>query len=162
MKFGPTTIDPLEFIMPNCRSSSIRVASALMLALLLPTLPGCNATPTTGAVRGAGEVAPCPAAINHVVLFSLTDADEAEALIADCESLLAPMPEVISFFVGQHVDVGRDSPAIQRDYHVGLYVGFADTDAYARYVDHPDHLELVDRWGAKLESLRVYDIHDAR
>lgn len=132
---------------------SVRFLAAMMaLVLLAGVLGGCAARPArvTEPVR--------PATINHFVVFKLENPDAASDLIADCDRLLTEIPGVVSYFAGRHHDAGRET--VYRDYDVGMYVGFNSDDAYARYVDHPNHVQLVSKWRPRLEWLRVYDVHD--
>ena len=96
--------------------------------------------------------------ISHVVLSELSDPSLAGALIADCDWLLTDIKEVSSYASGQHLDTGRTT--VQSDYDVGLYIGFDSIEDYARYVEHPRHVELVDRWRSRISRMRVYDIGD--
>ncbi len=116
-----------------------------MLCLSVGSLVGCSSNP-------AGP------SISHVVLISLQDQSEAEALLADCDRLLVPIPSVTTYAAGDHIDTGRGT--VQSDYDVGLVIGFDSPEGYATYVDHPRHVELVETWGPKFSSIRVYDIHD--
>ena len=102
--------------------------------------------------------APRPALISHVVFFKLQDPSGAPALIDACDDMLSGIPGVVSYAAGRHIDTGR--PTVDGDYDVGLYIGFDSEDAYAGYVDHPQHVALVNEWKPRLAWLRVYDIHD--
>jgi hypothetical protein len=92
------------------------------------------------------------------VFFRLHDPSNDAALIADCESMLAAIPGIVSFYAGKHIDTGRAT--VDSNYDVGMYVGFMDEGAYARSVDHPSHLALVEKWRPRLQWLRVYDVLD--
>lgn len=97
--------------------------------------------------------------INHFVEFKLIDPEDADELIADCDQYLARIPGVVSYFAGKPHDTGRGD-RVYSDYHVGFFVGFdSDTD-YAVYVEHPDHIAVVQKWRPRLERLRVYDVWD--
>lgn len=100
-----------------------------------------------------------PGFINHVVLFTLHDPADTESLIADCHALLR-LPGVTSGAVGRHFDVGR--PSAISDYDVGFFIAFDGTESYLGYIDHPDHVALVEKWKDRWASVRVYDIGDAR
>ncbi|MBX3321954.1 MAG: Dabb family protein [Phycisphaeraceae bacterium] len=111
------------------------------------------------AVGGCSSSGPArPAMISHVVLIELSDPSLAGALIADCDRHLTDIKEVRSYASGQHLDTGRAT--VQSDYDVGLYIGFDSVEDYARYVEHPLHVELVDRWRSRIARMRVYDIGD--
>lgn len=115
---------------------------------------------------GAGTLGGCaaahparPAAISHVVLVKLKDPGEAAALIADSDRLLPAIPGVVSYACGRHLDTGRAT--IDGNYDVGLYVGFDDEAGYRTYVDHPNHIELVNTWRSKWEWIRIHDVGDS-
>lgn len=111
-----------------------------------------------GDSSNAGTTAPRPAPINHVVFFKLTDAAKADALVVDCNKLLAGIPSVTSYFCGRHIDTGRDS--VDDGYDVGLYVGFDSEEGYSSYLVHPDHLALVAKWGPDFAQVQVRDVYD--
>lgn len=122
---------------------------SLLLGCVVTGLASCAVSPP-GPVR--------PGAINHVVFFELHDPAEAEALIADCDALLATIPVVTAYYAGTHVDAGRST--VLSDYDVGCFVAFDSLEAYAEYVEHPNHVLLVEKWGPRLSALRVYDVGD--
>lgn len=108
--------------------------------------------------RSDSAAPPRPARINHVVFFKLTDSAETDALLADCDQLLAPIPVVRSYFSGRHIDTGR--PSVESNYDAAVYLGFDSEQDYAAYVEHPSHVALVERWRPRLQWLRVYDVLD--
>ena len=113
-----------------------RVALATASAILLA---GCAST----------GVAPRPATISHIVLIRLDDPTRAAELIADSDRLLATIPGVVSYSAGTHLDTGRAN--VLGDYDVGLYIGYDSTADYAGYVEHPQHVELVQKWRTEAE-----------
>lgn len=118
----------------------------LLFALLLPACASYHRYP----VR--------PAVINHVVFIKLADPGDRNQLIADSDRLLIEIPGVVSYYAGEHVDIGR--PNVVSDYDVGLYVGFASVPDYEAYLAHPNHVQLVEDWKPRMQWLRVYDIRD--
>jgi hypothetical protein len=94
--------------------------------------------------------------INHVVLFRLEDPAAAAELIGDCNTRIAMIPGVASYWAGRPLEPGR--ALVDGDYDVAMCIGFDTEDAYARYVDHPDHQDLVARWVPRLKWLRVHDV----
>ena len=94
--------------------------------------------------------------INHVVFIKLDDPGDAGALMDDCDRLLPTIPGVHGYWCGQHGEYGR--PTVDGDYDVALYVGFTSGDEYATYVDHDNHVELVQSWKPKFEWIRVHDV----
>lgn len=132
-----------------CRLVRAGFVAALALGLAVAALGGCAAMsrPTR------------PAAISHVVFVKLKNPAEAPALIADSDRLLPAIPSVVSYACGQHLDTGRTN--IDGNYDVGLYVGFDDEAGYRTYVDHPNHVELVNTWRSKWEWIRIHDVGDS-
>jgi hypothetical protein len=135
-----------------------------LLVLLLQA--GCASPPPGEARLRAPAVAavspdmpPRPAVINHFVEFKLHDPADADELIADCDRYLARIPGVVSYFAGRHHDIGRGD-RVYSDYHVGFFVGFNSDEDYRVYVDHPDHVMIVQKWLPRLARLRVYDVWD--
>lgn len=127
--------------------------TALLLAAALP-LAGC----ACGCRSANTGMPPSPAAISHVVLFNLQDPADADELIADCNERLAPIPGIASFAVGRHLDTGRSH--VFSDYHVGLYVGYESEADYDVYIDHPDHVALVEKWQPRWNWIRIYDFFE--
>jgi hypothetical protein len=111
-------------------------------------------------VLGACASTGRPARISHHVFFDLDDPAEADALVADCHELLPTIPGVVSCAAGRHLDTGRAS--VDDAYDVGLYIGFETEADYPVYIDHPQHVELVDRWRSRFESVLVRDFLDER
>ncbi len=79
-------------------------------------------------------------------------------LIRDCDEWIATIPGIVSYYCGTPFDSGRDG--VDDAYDVGLYVGFASPEAYASYVEHPNHVRLVEKWRPRLRSLLVRDVID--
>lgn len=103
-----------------------------------------------------GACASQPPPISHVVLIDLLDEEDTPALLADSERLLRSIPSVRSFAAGRHIETGRAS--VLADYDVGLVIAFDDPAGYTAYVDHPKHVELVETWGPRLASIRIFDV----
>lgn len=125
------------------------VCFSLVMFVMLVTL-GCATTPDSLPSR--------PAKINHFVVFKLENPAHADELLRDCDELLGTIPGVVSYFAGRHHDVGRDH--IYNDYDVGFFVGFNSDADYETYVDHPNHVAVVEKWGPRMELMRVYDVYD--
>jgi len=131
----------------------MRTAVILMNVLgIVVTVAGC-ATPDTISSSPSR-----PALINHVVFVSLNDPLEAEALIADSDARLRAIPLVISYYAGKHVDTGRTN--VLNDYDVGIFVGFDSLEDYSEYVNHPNHVGLVNDWRPRIKALIVRDVLD--
>ncbi len=111
-----------------------------------------------GCASGFGGGPARPALINHVVFVKLHDPGESGALIRECDEKLRTIPGVEAYYAGRHVDTGR--PTVIADYDVGVFVGFGSREAYAAYVDHPNHTGLVAAWRPRMAWLHVYDVLD--
>lgn len=126
---------------------------AAMLCLVA-TFAGCCGAPHTSLAAAPRR----PARINHLAFFKLKDSVDATQLIADCDANLSIIPGVVSYYCGTHLDTGRTN--VDGDYDVGFYVGFESEDAYRNYVNHPNHIALVERWKPRWEWIRVNDVLD--
>lgn len=113
--------------------------------VLLGSLAGCSISNRTSR-------------INHVVFFKLQESRDAEDLIRECDRDLASIPGVSSYFCGRHGDFGRS--IVDSNYDVGFYVGFDTDEAYEAYLEHPKHVDLVDKWKSRWEWIRIYDVVD--
>jgi len=100
-----------------------------------------------------------PARISHFVFIKLQNPADAEELIRDCDTMLAPIPGVACYACGKHLDTGRGA-GVNSDYDVAAYFGFNSEKDYARYVDHPDHIAGVNKWRPRWQWIRVQDMAD--
>jgi hypothetical protein len=121
------------------------------LALVVAMATALLSAGCASSSRGGAQ----PAPLLHLVFFHLEDAARVDALQSDCDELLADIPSVLSYASGRHFDVGRDN--VDGDYDLFLLVGFDDREGYDAYLVHPRHVELVERWGPELASLRIHD-----
>lgn len=96
--------------------------------------------------------------LHHLVFFKLNNSAQADVLIADCDAMLAIIPEVKTYFCGTPFNSGRS--VVDSNYDVALYAGFVDSAAYRVYLDNPDHQELVKNWKLRLEWMRINDVFD--
>ncbi len=120
-----------------------------LLVLATGLLSACAATPS-GPRR--------PARINHLAFFKLQHPADADELIHDCDTMLATIPGVVSYYAGRHLEAGRAT--VDADYDVGFYVGFESEATYLQYVEHPAHLEVVKKWRQRWLWIRVHDVLD--
>ncbi len=97
-----------------------------------------------------------PTPIQHVVFIQLKDAQDTKFLLKDAESRLAPIPGIKSYVGGQHLEIGRAN--IERQYSAAFIFGFDSVEAYEGYLDHPAHVDFVDRWRSRVQWFRIYDI----
>jgi hypothetical protein len=98
--------------------------------------------------------------IEHVVLIELKDPSEADALVKECEAMLAKVPSVVRYGVGRPFDAGR--PEVSADYDVGLVIGFEDAEGYRAYDAHPDHVALRSAWVPRIAAIRIHDVGNSR
>lgn len=144
------------------RRHSPSVVTALLALLAAPLVSAVVVLAQPVTHRGPAPVeataAPRPAAISHVVLITLHDPADAEALIADSDRLIATIPSVVSYACGTPLESERAT--VDGSYHVGLFVGFESAEGYQQYVDHEAHTALVEAWRARTASMRIFDIAD--
>jgi len=138
------------------------VLAAVLLGLSgagLPDPAGPAVNPENPAV---GKAAP----FVHCVIFHLkkeAPAGEADLLIADAHELLRPIPSVRDLRVGR--PAVKDKPDKARtDYQVGLLVLFDDAEGLNTYLNHPRHLQYVEKHGKHIDmtKLGVYDFVDQK
>jgi len=96
--------------------------------------------------------------INHIVFMKLKDPSQASLLMADCRSRLESIPSVRGAFTGQHGDFGRNG--VDDEYDVGFFVSFDTREQYMAYLQHPEHLGLVEEWKPRFEWIRIHDVVD--
>ena len=140
---------------PNYATALLALLAApVASAVVILAQPSVESQPTPV----AQPAAPRPATVNHVVLVTLKDPTEAPALISDCDRLLGTIPSVVSYFCGPLLPSERTG--VDDSYSVGLYVGFETRGGYAAYLEHEGHVELVQSWRPRIESMRILDIED--
>lgn len=115
--------------------------------------------PIQGQVRRDRRATPRKAPpLVHTVIFALkkdAPANEADALIADSQKLLAKIPSVREIRAGKPAD--KATPIAAKDYQVGLLVLFDDADGLQTYLDHPLHKEYVANHEKNFEKVVIYD-----
>jgi len=102
----------------------------------------------------------------HAVIFYLkadAPSGEADAVIADCHSMLSTIPTVRELRAGKPAEKEKPDNA-KKDYQVGLLVMFDDLKGLETYIDHPQHKEFVAKHGKFIdrEKLSVYDFADQK
>ncbi|HVP73231.1 MAG TPA: Dabb family protein [Phycisphaerales bacterium] len=144
--------------MPMHRHCCRGMSAFIAIAVIALSAIGCETTAPVPK-RRAGDPAPRPAPINHLVFFKLKNPADATELIADADSQLGTLPMVAWYFCGRHLDTGRGE-RVDSNYDVGFYVAFANEADYAAYVAHPSHQALVAKWQSRWEWIRVQDVLD--
>lgn len=124
--------------------------ATLIIAFTALLQAGCQSTTPGGAPR--------PARLNHVVLFTLHDPDDADAFIIDCDEHLPSIPAVSAYAAGPPLPTEREVAVM--DYDVGLYLGFESREGLQSYLAHPSHEALVGAWQSRIRRMRVIDILD--
>jgi hypothetical protein len=99
--------------------------------------------------------------IAHLVLFrprpALT-ADERAALVAAFARALGDIPEIRRARIGRRVMHGRGyEQMMEENYSYAAVLEFDDLDALQRYLQHPAHAALGERFFASFESAVIYD-----
>jgi hypothetical protein len=109
------------------------------------------------AMLSACASTPGPASLAHDVYIKLKEPSNAavQELTRDCREL-ERVPGVM------RIAAGRRATTIKRSYNdeafdVGLHVVFDNDDAFESYLVHPLHKALLEKWGAKIASIRVFD-----
>jgi hypothetical protein len=104
----------------------------------------------------AGKVAP----FVHVVVFHLkkdAPSDAAEVLIKDSHALLAKIPSVRKLWVGRPAK--QATPIARKDYDIGLLVLFDNAAGLNEYLEHPLHIQFVNKHSKVWEEKKV-DVYD--
>lgn len=139
----------------TCQAGPSRfTAPTLLFSLAVWILVAGGCCSTCRVAEGPGR----PARINHLAFFKLKNAAEAPELIRDCDAQLAVIPGVVSYYCGTHLDVGRSN--VDGNYDVGFFVGFESEEDYRHYVNHPNHVAVVEKWKPRWEWIRVHDVLD--
>ncbi len=78
--------------------------------------------------------------VRHVVLFRLKE-DAPEGTLHSLTKALARLPECISEISAY--SYGRDLGLREGNFDFGVVAEFENAEAFAAYVDHPDHQSFV-------------------
>ena len=94
----------------------------------------------------------------HIVFFTLKEstAENRDALVAACHKYLAGHEGEVYFSVGV-LSEDLDRPVNDRGFHVAAHMIFKDRAAHDVYQTHPRHLEFIEEFLPKLETVRVFD-----
>ncbi len=92
--------------------------------------------------------------VDHLVLFAV----KGDATEEDVEDLLSSVRDLRSS-VGSVVDlsVGEDFSGRAGKYTHALFVRFEDRDGLQEYLEHPDHLAVVEKLGERTTGRIVAD-----
>jgi len=95
----------------------------------------------------------------HTVIFYLKKDAPKNAttdLIADAHTLLAKIPSVKNIKIGRPAEMSTPKYAVT-DYQVGLLVFFENYDGLKTYLDHPLHIQYVEKNLKHVDKALVYD-----
>jgi hypothetical protein len=95
----------------------------------------------------------------HAVFFTCkadTPPAAIDALVADGQLLLSEVPSVCAIQTGRR-DTQADRDVNVKDYDVGLVVYFKDKEGLEEYIEHPKHVEYVEKNKDLWAQVRVYD-----
>lgn len=135
---------------------SLRAALPVIPAVFAGILASaCTTGAPAPAEARAVAAARMPGPLQHVVLVELTDKSEIAAMKAESDRLLPQIPSVRGYVCGSPVDIGRGNVA--KDYDLGIVVQFDDVAGYRAYLEHPIHVELVQRWRPKWRRSYIVD-----
>lgn len=92
--------------------------------------------------------------VDHLVLFAVEEDTSPE----DLEDLLSSI-RALEDGVGSVVDlsVGEDFSGRSGEYTHALFVRFEDRDGLQEYMEHPDHLAVVEKLGERTTGRIVVD-----
>ena len=121
----------------------IAIACMALVAVGLPALGGCSGASSSRT------------SINHVVLVTLNDPSQREALAGETRAMLAHIPGVEAFSVGTPVDIGRS--AVDGAYDVGFVARFDGREAYEACEHDAEHVRLRESWRSRVKQIRMYD-----
>lgn len=108
-----------------------------------------------GACASDDDGRPSPGPIRHEVYFRLADPALATALIEDVRRIIPRIPSVRSVDVGRRIESARG--IVDSGYDVACSMSFRDESAYAAYLEHPLHLELLATWKPRFAGIRAFD-----
>lgn len=130
-------------------------------AAALLTLLGLLVTQQTGTAQKP-LINSASAPFAHKVVFYLKkDApkDAADKLIVASNQLLRKIPTVRGLWVGKPAEKATPKVAVL-DYQVGLLVLFENAQGLDTYLNHPLHIEFVEKHTKHVEKVLVYDFVD--
>jgi stress responsive alpha/beta barrel protein len=116
----------------------------ILITLLLP-LGGC-------------QIRTPHSTITHVVIVNLADPTQTQAVIEDCDTLIADIDSINAYACGTHLETGRS--VVLDDYDLALVVGFDSQADYDAYLASDQHTEFLSRWSDRIEKIRIFDFQD--
>lgn len=92
--------------------------------------------------------------VDHIVLFAVKE-DASEEDVEDLLSSLAALKESIASV--RDFSVGEDFSGRAGEYTHALFARFEDRDGLREYLEHPDHLAVVEKLDAHTSGRLVAD-----
>ena len=92
--------------------------------------------------------------IDHLVLFTVSDdasAEDVDDLISSLAALKDSVPGVVDLSVGENFSERAGG------YTHGLFARFEDSDGLKGYLEHPDHIAVVEKLDAFTDGRIVLD-----
>ncbi len=130
------------------------------IAAALLTLCGLLLTQQPAAAqKQKPAINPSTAPYVHSVIFYLkkdAPVGEVQRIIDGTNKLLRKIPTVRGLWVGKPAEKSTPKVAVT-DYEVGLLVLFDDAAGLQTYLDHPLHLEFVEKYTKQVGKVLVYD-----
>jgi Stress responsive A/B Barrel Domain len=139
---------------------NVALLAVLFLAALATWAAVSSSARTAGNDEGKAAADKTPPFVHCVIFYLNKDAPEgeADAMIADINELLRPIPSVRGLRAGKPaVKEKRDNA--KTDFQVGLLVLFDNAEGLDTYIKHPQHVQFVEKHGKYIErqKLGVYD-----
>lgn len=92
--------------------------------------------------------------VDHIVLFTVKE-DASEEDVEDLLSSLGALEEKVSSV--RDFSVGEDFSGRAGEYTHALFARFEDRDGLREYLEHPDHLAVVEKLDAHTSGRLVAD-----
>lgn len=92
--------------------------------------------------------------LTHIVLFTLIDKNDADAVLERLRDLNSQIPSLIS------LRCGKNSIKKPHSWDIALVSEHADAAGLTDYVEHPVHVDLLEWLGPKLAGRAVVDSID--
>lgn len=94
--------------------------------------------------------------LTHVVLFNLTDRNDADEMLARLRDLPSQIPSLIS------MRCGKNSLSKPNSWDIAITTEHSDAVGLKEYSEHPIHLELLEWLNPRISGRAVVDSTDFR
>lgn len=92
--------------------------------------------------------------VDHLVFFAVKD-DATDKAVEDLLSSIRGLQDSVGSVVD--MSVGQDFSGRAGDYTHALFARFEDRDGLQEYMEHPDHLSVVEKLGERTTGRLVID-----